>query len=90
MLKRLRGTPLPPALHIAGRIGSAMWVSMIATVVMVGVGVVFYGVQIIWANMPALVLTFAVGMACFSALGLAVAAIAPTPERGPGRSATRR
>jgi ABC-2 type transport system permease protein len=80
VLKRLRGTPLPPALHIAGRIGSAMWVSMIATVVMVGVGVVFYGVQIIWANMPALVLTFAVGMACFSALGLAVAAIAPTPS----------
>ena len=36
--------------------------------------------QIIWANMPALVLTFAVGMACFSALGLAVAAIAPTPS----------
>ena len=80
MLKRLRGTPLPPSLHIAGRIGSAMWVSMIATVVMVGVGVAFYGVQIIWANMPALVLTFAVGMACFSALGLAVAAIAPTPS----------
>lgn len=84
VLKRLRGTPLPPALHIIGRIGSAMWVSMIATVVMVGVGVVFYGVQILWANMPALVLTFAVGMACFSALGLAVAAIAPTPSAAQG------
>lgn len=80
VLKRLRSTPLPPAVHIAGRIGSAMWVSMIATIVLVGVGVVFYGVQIVWANIPALVLTFAVGMACFSALGLAVAAIAPTPS----------
>jgi ABC-2 type transport system permease protein len=80
VLKRLRGTPLPPSVFISGRIGSAMWVSTIATVVMVGVGVAFYGVQIIWANMPALVLTFAVGMACFSALGLAVAAIAPTPN----------
>jgi ABC-2 type transport system permease protein len=80
VLKRLRGTPLPPAVYIAGRIGSAMWVSMIATVVMVGVGIAFYGVQIIWANVPALVLTFAVGMASFSALGLAVAAIAPTPS----------
>ncbi len=84
VLKRLRGTPLPPGLHIAGRVGSAMWVSMIATVVMVGVGVVLYGVQIIWANMPALVLTFAVGMACFAALGLAVAAIAPTPNAAQG------
>ena len=86
VLKRLRGTPLPPGLHIAGRVGSAMWVSMIATVVMVGVGVVLYDVQIIWANMPALVLTFAVGMACFSALGLAVAAIAPTPSAAQGFS----
>lgn len=84
VLKRLRGTPLPPALHIAGRVGSAMWVSTIATLVMVGAGVVLYGVQIIWANMPALVLTFAVGMACFSALGLAVAAIAPTPSSAQG------
>ena len=84
VLKRLRGTPLPPALHIAGRVGSAMWVSMIATVVMIGVGVALYGVQVIWANMPALVLTFAVGMACFSALGLAVAAIAPTPSAAQG------
>lgn len=79
VLKRLRGTPLPPALLIAGRIASAMWVSMIATTVMVGVGVGFYGVQIIWVNVPALVLTFLVGMACFAALGLAVAAVAPTP-----------
>jgi ABC-type multidrug transport system permease subunit len=47
---------------------------------MVSVGVVFYGVQILWANMPGLILTFAVGMACFSALGLAVAAVAPTPS----------
>ena len=37
-------------------------------------------VRSIWVNVPALVLTFAVGMACFSALGLAVAAIAPTPS----------
>ncbi len=80
VLKRLRGTPLPASVFVSGRIGSAMWVSTIATFVMVGVGVVFYGVQIIWVNVPALVLTFAVGMACFSALGLAVAAIAPTPS----------
>jgi ABC-2 type transport system permease protein len=80
VLKRLRGTPLPPSIHIAGRVGSALWVSMIATVVMVGVGVVLYGVQIIWENMPALLLTFLVGIACFCAIGLAIAALAPTPS----------
>ncbi len=80
VLKRLRGTPLPPGLHIAGRVGSALWISMITTVVLVGVGVAFYGVQIIWANVPALVLTFGVGIACFCAVGLAIAALAPTPS----------
>ncbi len=53
---------------------------MITTVVLVGVGVAFYGVQIIWANVPALVLTFGVGIACFCAVGLAIAALAPTPS----------
>ncbi len=80
VLKRLRGTPLPPALHITGRLVSALWLSMLATAVMVGVGVAFYGVQVIWVNVPALVLTFLVGIACFTALGLAVAAVAPTPS----------
>ncbi|MGB8022637.1 MAG: ABC transporter permease [Candidatus Nanopelagicales bacterium] len=79
VLKRLRGTPLPPGMHIAGRIGSAMWVSLIATSVIVGTGVALYDVQIIWENVPALVLTFILGAGCFSALGLAVAAAAPTP-----------
>jgi ABC-type multidrug transport system permease subunit len=53
---------------------------MITIVVLVGVGVGFYGVQIIWANVPALVLTFGLGIACFCAVGLAIAALAPTPS----------
>jgi ABC-type multidrug transport system permease subunit len=80
VLKRLRGTPLPPGLHIAGRVCAAVLVSALAVAIMVGVGVVFYDVQIITENVPALVLTFLVGAACFSALGLAVASVAPTPN----------
>ena len=80
VLKRLHGTPLPPSMYIAGRLLAALWISMIATLIMVGVGVTFYGVQIIWANVPALVLTFLVGVACFCAIGLAIAALAPTPS----------
>ncbi len=80
VLKRLRGTPLPPALHVVGRISAAVWVSVLAVAIMIGVGVGFYGVQIIWENVPSLVLTFVVGAACFSALGLAVASVAPTPN----------
>ena len=80
VLKRLRGTPLPPALLVVGRILSSMWIAAIAVAIMVGVGVVLYDVQIIGENVPALVLTFLVGTAGFAALGFAVAAVAPTPS----------
>lgn len=80
VLKRLRGTPLPPALLIAGRVLSSMWVAGVAVAIMVTVGAVFYDVQIIAANVPALVLTFLIGTACFAALGFAVVAVAPTPS----------
>ncbi len=80
VLKRLRGTPLPPALYIGGRIASATWISLVTLAVLFSVGVTLYGVQIIWANVPALLLTFLVGIACFAALGLAVVSLAPTPS----------
>lgn len=80
VLKRLRGTPLRPWVQLAGRVLSAVWVASLAVVIMITVGVVFYDVQIIAANIPALLLTFVVGASCFTALGLAVAAVAPTPN----------
>jgi ABC-type multidrug transport system permease subunit len=80
VLKRLRGTPLPPSVLVVGRIVSSIWIAVIAVAVMVAVGVVLYDVQIIGENVPALVLTFLVGTGCFAALGFAVAAAAPTPS----------
>ena len=78
VLKRLHGTPVPPAVQIGARILSAVWVSMIAVFVLVGVGVAFYGVQIVWRTVPAVLVTLLVGIASFAALGLAVAALAPS------------
>jgi ABC-type multidrug transport system permease subunit len=71
----LHGTPLPSWVFIAGRIISAVWVSMIAVAVLVGVGVAFYGVQVVWHTGPAVLLTLLVGIACFAALGLAVVSL---------------
>ncbi len=36
ILKRFRGTPLPPWSYLAGRIGSAMWIAMLAVMLMLG------------------------------------------------------
>lgn len=78
VLKRVRGTPLPPWMYIAGKIGSATYVAAIAVVVMLGVGVALYGVQVGWASLPGAALAFLVGVGCFSALGIFVAAVVPS------------
>ncbi len=79
VLKRLRTTPLPAWIHIAGRIATAMAVSLAALLLIVAVGVLFYGVDIVWRTVPAVLLTVIIGVFCFAALGMAAVAIAPTP-----------
>lgn len=83
ILKRVRGTPLPPWLYVAGRVGSGVYVAAIAVIVMMGVGAIFYGVSVPWRGIPGAVLSFIVGVACFSALGLLIAALAPNGDSAP-------
>jgi ABC-2 type transport system permease protein len=78
VLKRWRGTPLPPWMYLAGAVGSAVIVAAVAVTIMLGVGVVLYDLEIELAKVPAAIVTFLVGVATFAALGLAVAALCPT------------
>jgi ABC-2 type transport system permease protein len=83
ILKRVRGTPIPPWAYIAGRIASAVYLAFIAMLLMMAVGVVFYGVQVIARTIPAALLTFLVGVSCFAALGMLVAALSPNGDAAP-------
>ncbi|HEX2155511.1 MAG TPA: ABC transporter permease [Actinomycetes bacterium] len=83
ILKRVRGTPLPAWIYVAARILSSVWFSVASAVVMVGVGVVLFDVEIIWRMLPAAVATLLLGSACFCALGMAVAALVPNGEAAP-------
>jgi ABC-2 type transport system permease protein len=83
ILKRVRGTPIPPWAYIAGRVGSSVYVAFIAVALMMGVGVVAYGIELIPRTLPAAVVTFFVGVACFAALGMLVAALAPNGDAAP-------
>lgn len=83
ILKRVRGTPLPPWIYIAGRVMSAVYLAALAVVIMMGVGVAFYGVTIFWRTLPAVIVTFLVGVAAFAALGMFVAAVAPNGDSTP-------
>jgi len=84
ILKRIHGTPLPPWIFFAGKVISATMVAAIGVIIMMGVGVLFYGIEIFPRTLPAATLTFLVGVGCFAALGLLVAAVAPS---GPAATA---
>ena len=82
VLKRIRGTPLPPWIFMAGNIGSALVVSAILTVLTTATGVAFYGVSFP-GRYAALALTLAVGAFCFCSLGLAITAMIPVATAAP-------
>lgn len=83
VLKRVRGTPLPPWAYLAGRIGHAVLVALLLVVVVASIGALVYGVPVPWAALPALLLLLAVSAAAFSALGLALAGVIPNAEAAP-------
>jgi ABC-2 type transport system permease protein len=82
VLKRVRGTPLPPWIFMAGNIGSSLVVSALLVALTTAVGVLFYGVTFPgrWA---ALALTLVIGAFCFCVLGLAMTALIPTATASP-------
>ncbi len=84
ILKRVRGTPLPPWMYLAGVVLSGVWIAFVSTVVMVGLGVLAYDVNIEAAKMPAAALAFVVGTICFALLGVALAAVARSAAAAPG------
>lgn len=78
VLKRVHGTPLPPWVYLAGRIGGAVVFALGSVLIMLTVGVLAYDVQIVWATALASLTTIAVAIACFASLGLAVACVSPS------------
>lgn len=83
VLKRIRSTPLPPWVYMAGVVGSAIWIACIAAMLMLSVGVAAYGLEVYAGHLPAAAVTFAVGVTTFAALGLALAAFSPTGDTAP-------
>lgn len=83
LLKRLRGTPLPPAAFLIGRILQTVWIAVLLVVIVVGAGAIFYGVEVQREKLPAMVVTLVVAAACFCSLGLAVTALIPNADAAP-------
>jgi ABC-2 type transport system permease protein len=82
ILKRLRGTPLPTWGLMAGIIGSAIFFAALLTAMTTIVGVALYDVTFPgrWFG---LILDIAVGVFCFSSLGLALSTFIPNGDAAP-------
>ena len=83
ILKRLRGTPLPPASFILGKFMHNALISIFLVVVVVLSGVFIFDVPLPMRAMPAFLITLIVGTATFSCLGIAVTSIIPNADAAP-------
>lgn len=83
ILKRLRGTPLPPWAYLAGRVGHAVVIAFVLVVIVAAFGALLYGVEVPWGALPIVLLVLVVSAATFSALGLAVSGLIPNADAAP-------
>jgi len=76
ILKRIRGTPIPPASYLGGLVGSAVVNAVVQVVLVFAIGRLAYGVDL--PDDAAGVLLYAtVGVAAFAALGIALSHAIP-------------
>ncbi len=83
ILKRWRSTPVRPSAYLAGWVLAALSIAILGVVLQLLLGVVAYDLTIEMSKVPAMVVTFVVGVAAFAALGLAVAGIVPNADAAP-------
>jgi ABC-2 type transport system permease protein len=74
-LKRLRSTPLPTGIFIAGYVATALVISVLLSILVMLLGRIAYGVPIPSATMPAFIVTVLVGATAFSCLAFAFTGI---------------
>ena len=83
ILRRIRSTPIPQWVYMGGVVGSGVLIALFGALIMLVVGFGFFGLEMDTGRVPAAVVTFLVGLASFSLLGLALAAVAPSGQSAP-------
>jgi ABC-2 type transport system permease protein len=82
ILKRIRGTPLPPASYFGGLLGSAVLNAVVQVLLVVVIGNLIYGVHWPrdWAELAVFTL---LGVVAFGSLGIAFAHVIPNFDAAP-------
>ena len=82
VLKRVRGTPMPPVSYFGGLLGSSVANAAVQVVLVVVIGHLVYGVE--WPqDVAALVVFTALGVVAFGALGIAFSHAIPNFDSAP-------
>jgi len=83
VLKRVRGTPAPPGIVFAGRIGTAVVSALAVTTILCAIGALAFGVTLPSETLPGLLVTLLVGAGSFCALGIAYTRLIPSDDAAP-------
>lgn len=80
-IKRLGGTPMPPAAYVLGKLGSVVVTAILQTALLVAVGVVLFGVELPSADRwVTLSWVFVLGLTSAVLLGMTISTIATDPR----------
>lgn len=80
ILKRIRSTPLPPGVFLAGRIGTSITVSMLLVALLLAIGKLGYGVSLPTTTAAAGLVTLLISAAALSCLAFAVVSFVPSED----------
>jgi ABC-2 type transport system permease protein len=80
VLKRMRGTPLPPWAYMVGRVGSSTLAMLELVAVTLAVGWAAFGTHVRGSTLPGLALALVAGMVCFTALGIGATTVIPNAD----------
>jgi ABC-2 type transport system permease protein len=83
LLKRVRGTPLPTAAFVAGRVGNSLVISVLMVALVAVLGRVAYDVTLPTGTIPGILVTLVVGAFAFSCIGFALTTIIPSEDAAP-------
>jgi ABC-2 type transport system permease protein len=83
ILKRFRGTPLPPWAYMVATVASCVIRALVLVALTLGVGVAFYGLIVPAHSYGAIAVIVVLGAATFCALGVAITVIIPNADAAP-------
>jgi ABC-2 type transport system permease protein len=83
LLRRVRGTPLPPWIFVAAQALTGMTLSTIMSVVIIIFGRVVYGIVLPTQAIPSVIISVMIGSLAFCAVGLAITTMIVSEESAP-------